>query len=136
MIKKLVFIQMLIIGIIVSNGEVNQDGILVKHYSKVKNQGFFVFCDFHGEFIERITFSYTIDTEKDKFIIYLVQKELLPRSPLDRNYLRGFKESEDWNRSIKGTSTRSSFLVFDTHFFEWNNSEKLDFFTRFCIRSD
>ena len=116
-------------GITYSPKANSQELVFMKHNCKIINHGYFTFRTMNdNQTINKVTFSYSLDLKKKSYTIMFLSKDTLCVNAVDKNYLKGYCESDVWNRNRLGTSVEKYFTIFHKDFLIWNNSEKLDFF--------
>ena len=126
------FMQVSLFGTIQLPEKMAQESVFIKHSSKIVDHGYFTFCSIEGDTIEETIFSYSLNLKKQTFAVSLVDSDSASLDKKGRNYLSHFSNSEDWNRERVGTSVEKYFLIFDSDFLRWNNSEKMSFFLSVC----
>ncbi|MEO9964357.1 MAG: hypothetical protein ABJF11_01130 [Reichenbachiella sp.] len=125
--KFIAFACVMVIGITNSQERQVHESLLIKHNFKVIDNGFFVFCESsENDGISETTFSYSINLKKKNFNVVLLESKSL--TTISDSYLVEFDNSINWNQKRTGSYQERYFLVFDSAFIKWNNSEKLRFF--------
>lgn len=105
-----------------------QDSTLIKHSCKIIEHGFFTFYTVSSNNTNyKHVFSYSLDLKENTFSVSFLESDTIKA-----NEIKGFYQSDVWNKKRIGTSVEKYFLVFHPDFLRWDNTRKLDFFVQTC----
>ena len=110
-----------------------QDSTLIKHSCKIIEHGFFTFYTVGSNNTNyKHVFSYSLDLKKNTFSVSFLESDTIKANEMTKNEIKGFYQSDVWNKKRIGTSVEKYFLLFHPEFLIWDNSQKLDFFVQTC----
>lgn len=110
-----------------------QDSTLIKHSCKIIEHGFFTFYTVSSNNTNyKHVFSYSLDLKKNTFSVSFLESDTIKANEMTKNEIKGFYQSDVWNKKRIGTSVEKYFLVFHPDFLRWDNTRKLDFFVQTC----
>lgn len=131
--KKFLFTLVLTFGIVSLLKANVQDSTLIKHSCKIIEHGFFTFYTVSSNNTNyKHVFSYSLDLKKNTFSVSFLESDTIKANEMTKNEIKGFYQSDVWNKKRIGTSVEKYFLVFHPDFLRWDNTQKLDFFVQTC----